>query len=776
MPCWAVMLQRKLLDQIKITNNKVYENLPRGRLRRGPLATPANDTFDASGSAVPRPSLNTRRMRRANMKKVYAQKPRLSRRTSARHDLKLQSLAAVAKSPDPSTSQSRSASRRIKRSGSLYPKSEPAMARQAGSFMVAFKYNSRRQKVAKSLEQSGSGKKAKPKAGIAPERDMDPLRGSPGHKESSRIEPISSSRQGSERGKRSMDSGADPLHMPANDLERQHAPGNPEKDVPLPYNGVLGFPDCIINNTDPTALDRQVFDKFKVKGEAVRAQLQSDMLALLDGSSNALGANTPVPQSASNYYKRSQIEKIQFRDFLINTWYSSPFPEEYSTNKVIYMCEYCLKYMSLPTAYTRHGLKNCSLSDSHPPGIEIYRDEAAGIAFWEVDGRKNIEYCQNLCLLAKLFLNSKTLYYDVEPFVFYILTEIDQHDPSLYHFVGYFSKEKLNNSDYNVSCIITLPIYQRKGYGSLMIDFSYLLSRKEFKFGTPEKPLSDLGLVSYRNYWKLTMALALRTIYREFLNNGNSAISLSIETLSKLTGMRSADVVFGLEQINGLVKKGAEYGIVIDLPLIESVIEKWESKGYVTLKPDLCLWKPMIFGPSGGINSAPVAPTVAPATGNDPTTANGNPSLPSLVTAVSNSISMITDFLKDDIDNPLTYEEEAGKEIEHYTKKIPTNVLGKPDPSIRFCHPDFEMPSRSYPGHQDEEDPKIMLSEDDEEEDEEAENSEMDPEFEVYTGFRKRRKLQVSDSDDDEDEESEAIEQDNLLEELVTDESLDSEE
>lgn len=85
-----------------------------------------------------------------------------------------------------------------------------------------------------------------------------------------------------------------------------------------------------------------------------------------------------------------------------------------------------------------------------------------------MDGKKNKIYCQNLCLLAKLFLDHKTLYYDVEPFLFYIMCSCDNHGC---HMVGYFSKEKDSPDDYNLACILTLPPYQRKGYGKLLIAF-----------------------------------------------------------------------------------------------------------------------------------------------------------------------------------------------------------------------------------------------------------------------------------------------------------------
>lgn len=39
------------------------------------------------------------------------------------------------------------------------------------------------------------------------------------------------------------------------------------------------------------------------------------------------------------------------------------------------------------------------------------------------------------------------------------------------------------------------------GYGKFLISFAYSLSHLEGRPGTAERPLSDLGAVSFRSYW-----------------------------------------------------------------------------------------------------------------------------------------------------------------------------------------------------------------------------------------------------------------------------------
>jgi len=110
------------------------------------------------------------------------------------------------------------------------------------------------------------------------------------------------------------------------------------------------------------------------------------------------------------------------------------------------------------------------------------------------------------------------------------------------HLVGFFSKEKESAEAYNVACILTLPQYQRKGFGRLLIAFSYELSKREGKLGSPEKPLSDLGLLGYRAYWQETIV--------DLLLDGRPEIS--VEELGNMSAMTTGDVLHTLQNLNML--------------------------------------------------------------------------------------------------------------------------------------------------------------------------------------------------------------------------------
>ena len=371
-----------------------------------------------------------------------------------------------------------------------------------------------------------------------------------------------------------------------------------------PYGGILEEADADTSKTLPQASDRSRFEDARQRAEAE--------WRIKTSKAEAQATPNKIAGPAS------KIQCIQFGGFEIDTWYAAPYPEEYSRNRVLYICEFCLKYMNSEYVAWRHKVSvgvdysillrandylQLKCPAKHPPGDEIYR--SASVSVFEVDGRKNPVYCQNLCLLAKLFLGSKTLYYDVEPFLFYVMTEYDELGC---HFVGYFSKEKRPTSQNNVSCILTLPIHQRKGYGNLLIDFSYLLTRVEQKTGSPEKPLSDMGLVSYRNYWRLILS------YQLLSQPKHSALSIS--DISTRTGMTADDIVSALEGLNALVRDPVTgtYALRLDYEYFKWYVEKWEDKNYVRLEPDALVWTPYIMGRSNLAlwNQAPALTTVAP--------------------------------------------------------------------------------------------------------------------------------------------------------------------
>jgi histone acetyltransferase MYST1 len=249
------------------------------------------------------------------------------------------------------------------------------------------------------------------------------------------------------------------------------------------------------------------------------------------------------------------VERIIMGYHEIQTWYYSPFPEAYSNVSTLYVCEYCLSYMRKGLTYKRNHVERCKTTC--PPGRRIYLE--GDLAVYEIDGKDHKPYCQKLCLLAKLFLDHKTLYYDVTPFLFYVVCTVDRHGAKM---VGYFSKEKVSDQGYNLACILTLPQYQHKGYGKFIIRYgamvkshsmrvnnlmlafllhslSYELTKREGKTGSPEKPLSDLGKVSYRSYWTHVLI--------DLLNDHDPNRNLSILDMSIRTGIKTEDIISTLQ-------------------------------------------------------------------------------------------------------------------------------------------------------------------------------------------------------------------------------------
>ena len=260
------------------------------------------------------------------------------------------------------------------------------------------------------------------------------------------------------------------------------------------------------------------------------------------------------------------VDVLQLGAFEVDCWYRAPYPDEFTSDNRLFVCEFCLKYCKRRKTLVKHK-KCCPLT--HPPGNEIYRHPAEiekrtmrgengeeereieeivrpELSVFEVDGARAATYCQNLCLLAKLFLDHKTLYHDVSQMLFYALCEKGEDEK--HRVVGYFSKDKNGSqTGHNLACILTLPPYQRKGYGRFLIAFSYELTKRESWVGTPEKPLSDLGLMSYSAYWG--------DVISELLKSLEIGTVITLSKISKLTHLATQDVILVLEQAQILKRK-----------------------------------------------------------------------------------------------------------------------------------------------------------------------------------------------------------------------------
>lgn len=321
----------------------------------------------------------------------------------------------------------------------------------------------------------------------------------------------------------------------------------------------------------------------------------------------------------------------------------------------LYICDTCFRYTSESKEMAIH-IPKCPYR-LQLPGRVVYDSPYYQIR--KVDGARHLLYVQCLSLFAKLFLDHKSICYALETFDFYILTtsvanlqgvnqfalnnsevELAKGQPppaavqipsdgleagkrapkpepapalvptelssplSSQRVVGFFSKEKVSWDNYNLACITIFPPFQKRGLGKLLIEYSYYLSRKSKIVGTPERPLSTEGFLTYLKYWSNTISIYVSRRYYDWemeqkLESGQRDVEsqerlaasqsnqktdgdkgqdvckrfdLSVSEISKGTYIKEDDVLKALEYMN-----------VLKLTCPESTLSGSETGDYCTV-------------------------------------------------------------------------------------------------------------------------------------------------------------------------------------------------
>ena len=86
-----------------------------------------------------------------------------------------------------------------------------------------------------------------------------------------------------------------------------------------------------------------------------------------------------------------------------------------------------------------------------------------------------------------------------------------------------------------------------------LLCLGYLLSRIEGQAGSPEKPLSELGRVSYEAYWRNVILEYMDKLLSSGKHNSESLVS--IKAISKKTGMCPHDIAATLHKLKMVSKK-----------------------------------------------------------------------------------------------------------------------------------------------------------------------------------------------------------------------------
>ncbi|KAH0552028.1 Histone acetyltransferase kat7 [Cotesia glomerata] len=130
-------------------------------------------------------------------------------------------------------------------------------------------------------------------------------------------------------------------------------------------------------------------------------------------------------------------------------------------------------------------------------------------------------------------------------------------------------------TDLFFTLIITVPIHNS----------CYLLTRVEKKIGSPEKPLSDLGLISYRSYWK--------DVLLQYLCHFGGK-ELSVKDISKEMAIETYDIVSTLQALGMMKYWKGKHIILKKQDVIDDYKERVKRRGpvYKEIDPECLKWNP----------------------------------------------------------------------------------------------------------------------------------------------------------------------------------------
>ncbi|KAF2664490.1 histone acetyltransferase, MYST family [Microthyrium microscopicum] len=274
----------------------------------------------------------------------------------------------------------------------------------------------------------------------------------------------------------------------------------------------------------------------------------------MSASHNSQGAIAIPPSPQQGHRRRistaptqKNVKEVILTDLRIEAWYPSFYPEELigKLAERLFVCKWCFKYTTKLIQFMEHS-KCCELQTPGSIGTLLY--EKGAISIYEVDGEENKLFAQNLSLFAKLFLDTKSVFYDVTTFLYYILYHQNPEEPNEPpRIVGFFSKEKLSWDSNNLACICIFPPWQKLRFGQILMGVSYELSKSDGRLGGPEKPLSELGRKAYIHYWAATIArLVVRLPAKK---------KISVQEITEATSILPEDIIATLKEMDLMERK-----------------------------------------------------------------------------------------------------------------------------------------------------------------------------------------------------------------------------